>query len=349
MQRPVLAYQDATVDAYDLATGEGLLQHQAGLFVVVRLAIGRVEDGTVDDEEVGVRGRQALIAFLLDGIGKVALEDRRRHRQGQQAVRLAVGRAEGVELLLHVVQVVVMDVVGIETLYVDDRIVRTEACQRVDVRIGIVAYQEACIEPEHALGLEVGRKPLLEAFLAVERVAVLRHQALGGSQYGALSVALDRSAFQNLVTTVQIGGFPEFQQVVVLEHFAVEQRLVDLIVEVGRKFHAPTVEAVIVEYERAIGTADGQEAMVACPGIVGRTFGNDHARQIDATLAKLLLDVVRLGRDNEQWLAARNFAGNGGEALLGRLEVRSPVGIGMRPCELYEPLRFPFGWKHRYE
>lgn len=346
MQRTVLANQHTAVDAYNLAAREGFLQHLSRPLVVGRLVIGRVEHGIVNDEEVGVGGRQSLVAFVLDGIGEVALEYGVGHWQWQQAVRLAVGRTEGAELLLHGLKLVVMDVVGVETLYVDDRIVGAEARQCVDVRIRIVADEESGIEPQHALGVEVGRKPLLEVGLVGQVVAVLGQQALGRGEYRAVAVALNRSAFQYSAATIQVLGVPELEQVVVVEHFAVEQRLVDLVVEVGRKLHAPAVEAIVVQHELAIGTADGQEAVVARPGVVGRAFGYDDAAQVHAALAQLLLDRFRFGRDDEQGLATCHLAGNGGEALLGGFEIRRPIGFGMWPCELYEPLRFPFGRKH---
>ena len=64
----VLADEDAAVDGHDVVAREGFLQLRAGQFVVGGLAVGRHEYGVVDDEEVGVGGREAMaIIGVEDG------------------------------------------------------------------------------------------------------------------------------------------------------------------------------------------------------------------------------------------------------------------------------------------
>lgn len=50
-----------------------------------------------------------------------------------------------------------------------------------------------------------------------------------------------------------------------------------------------------------------------------------------------------IGCDNEQRFSFRNLSGDVGKALFYLIEHFSPVGIGVRPSELYARLRIPFG------
>ena len=50
----------ATVDADNLAVGEGVSDYSCCLGVEVGLGVGGIEHRSVDDEEIGVGGRQAL-------------------------------------------------------------------------------------------------------------------------------------------------------------------------------------------------------------------------------------------------------------------------------------------------
>ena len=85
MQRAVLADDGAAVDAYDVAIGEGLADDVHGLLVKVGLTVGGYEDGTVDDQIVGVGGGQPLGIVVVDGAGQ---------GQAQQAVGAAVEGAQ---------------------------------------------------------------------------------------------------------------------------------------------------------------------------------------------------------------------------------------------------------------
>ena len=103
MDGAVLADDGAAVDADNIAAREGCGDELQGLCVEVGLAIGRAEHGTVDDEEVGIGGWKTLSVII----------DCAWHRQAEQAVGLAVERAQGVELLLHQLQLVVLLVAGV--------------------------------------------------------------------------------------------------------------------------------------------------------------------------------------------------------------------------------------------
>ena len=64
----VLDDDTLAVDANDVAVGEGVGDGLGGFVVEVGLSVGRVEHGIVDNEEVGVGGRQTL-AVAIDGSG----------------------------------------------------------------------------------------------------------------------------------------------------------------------------------------------------------------------------------------------------------------------------------------
>ena len=74
----------AAVDTDNLPVGEGLTDDAQGLVVEVWLPIGRTKHGTVDDEEVGIGGRQPVFS-IINGMG---------HWQFLQRVGLAVECAE---------------------------------------------------------------------------------------------------------------------------------------------------------------------------------------------------------------------------------------------------------------
>ena len=101
MQRAMLTHEYLTVDAYNLTVGEGLLQDRQCLGILDRLAVGRHENGTVDDKEVGIGGWQTLLTFLLDEIREIALDDSIWQRNRKQTVWMSVRCAKSLELLLH--------------------------------------------------------------------------------------------------------------------------------------------------------------------------------------------------------------------------------------------------------
>ena len=62
----MLAYDGATVNTYHLSAREGLVDNAKSLCIEVGLGIGRAEHGSVDNEEVGIGGRQSLTVFVID-------------------------------------------------------------------------------------------------------------------------------------------------------------------------------------------------------------------------------------------------------------------------------------------
>ena len=54
----------SAVDAHDLPVWESLANDAHRLCVEVGLRIGRHEDGTIDDEVVGIGGRQSVTSHL---------------------------------------------------------------------------------------------------------------------------------------------------------------------------------------------------------------------------------------------------------------------------------------------
>ena len=92
--------------------------------------------------------------------------------------------------------------------------------------------------------------------------------------------------------------------------------------------------------------ACADEGVVTSPGVVSRTFFNHHLTHIHTSFAQLRFHVFWRGSDHKQWLVSGDGTGDVQETFLGSIQIRSPVSVGMRPSQLYEPLRFPFGWKH---
>ena len=108
MQAAVLFDNASTVDADDLPVGEGLTDDSQRFGVEVGLSVGGTEYGTVDDEEVGVGGRQTVVA-VVDGSG---------HREFLQTVGPSVDGAEGLQLFFHQPQLVVLFVLGVVAAHI---------------------------------------------------------------------------------------------------------------------------------------------------------------------------------------------------------------------------------------
>jgi hypothetical protein len=60
MERAVLTDDGATVDAYDFTVGESLADDAQSFGVEVGLGIGGNEDSAVDNQIVGIGGRQSI-------------------------------------------------------------------------------------------------------------------------------------------------------------------------------------------------------------------------------------------------------------------------------------------------
>ena len=80
MERTVLTDDGTAVDGDDFTVGIGEGDGAECLGVEVGLSVGGDEDGTVDDEVVGIGGGEAVVA-IVDGTGK---------RESQQTIGTAV-------------------------------------------------------------------------------------------------------------------------------------------------------------------------------------------------------------------------------------------------------------------
>ena len=94
MKTAMLFDDTSAVDAHNLTLREGLADQTERFCVEIRLGVGGTEHGTVDNQEVGIGGRQTILA-VVDGSG---------HGELEQPVGLAFKCAEGSQLLLHQLQ-----------------------------------------------------------------------------------------------------------------------------------------------------------------------------------------------------------------------------------------------------
>ena len=130
----MLADKRATVDGYDFMLRESFLQGFPCHSVIGRLIVGRHEHGSVYDQKVRIRSRQALPLFI---------EYRLWHGQWDMPVRLILQVAEHGELFFHPGQFFVVAVVAVGTFHVSDGLIRAEAGQRVDVSVCVISLQSA--------------------------------------------------------------------------------------------------------------------------------------------------------------------------------------------------------------
>ena len=104
----VLADDTAAVYGHHGVVWESLLYELDGSLVVDRLSVGGNQNSIVDNEEIGVSGRQPF-AIIVDGVG---------HWQPYQTVGLTLDSAERQELLLHEFQVGIMLVFLVVTSHI---------------------------------------------------------------------------------------------------------------------------------------------------------------------------------------------------------------------------------------
>ena len=87
--------------------------------------------------------------------------------------------------------------------------------------------------------------------------------------------------------------------------------------------------------------------MIACPGIVGGTLVEHHLLQIYLCLRELLAHQFDIRSHHQQHLIARNGTRHLDIGSRNLLQIRLPIGVLMRPCQLNTPLRFPFGRENK--
>lgn len=118
-----------------------------------------------------------------------------------------------------------------------------------------------------------------------------------------------------------------------------------MIVEVCRELASPAIELEIKEL-RAVGRNEGEESMVARPGVVGGAFeiADGWKQACWESLCKEGTDAVGLRCDDEQALVVvQNFVGDADKAVVNLGQERCPVRGCMWPSELHSALGMPLG------
>jgi hypothetical protein len=108
MEAAMLFDNATTIDGYDLTIRESLANQTEGLCVEIRLGVGGTEHSTVDDQEVGIRGRQTIVLII----------DRTRHGELHQLIGLALHSAESLELFFHQLKVGILLIGRIVTTHI---------------------------------------------------------------------------------------------------------------------------------------------------------------------------------------------------------------------------------------
>ena len=192
----MLADEGAAVHAHDFALRESFAQGLGRGLVEVGLGIGRAEDGLVHNEVVCVGRRQALSLLVEDGAGQ---------GHSDEAEGFAPLRAQGLQLLLHGAERFEVLVGRVVAAHVDNRVLRAEPRQRVDVRVGVVAREVAVAEPEEVVHAEpVGEQRLDRLLRGLGAAAVRVEQAFGRCQQRAVAVGLDAAALELKVEAVHV-------------------------------------------------------------------------------------------------------------------------------------------------
>lgn len=200
----MLADDGSGIDGDDVAVGEGFADDAKGFRVVFGLTVNGREDGTIENQEVGVGRRQALsFLFPLSSfLGNRFLENRFRHRQSKQSIGFSVGSSEAFELLFQRLKIGKLLIVFVVATHVEQCVVGRTANDGVDVAVGIVANEVAVVEPHDALGTQSAFEFGLD-FLAGERLVAIRCQeALRRRENRAVTVAFDAAALENEILMV---------------------------------------------------------------------------------------------------------------------------------------------------
>ena len=162
------------------------------------MGIGGTEYGPVDDEEVGIGGRQTVTVLIVDGS---------RHGQFYQSVGLAVERPEGCQLRFHQLQILILFVVRVVAANIQQGVIRTDAYQGVDMSVGIIAGQMTVVNPDDPLRMELTLETFFDLSLCHRLVAMGGQQTTCRSEHRTFTVALDGAAFEYEVETVLILAF----------------------------------------------------------------------------------------------------------------------------------------------
>ena len=95
----------------------------------------------------------------------------------------------------------------VEALHVGNCVVGTEACQRVDVAVGVVTGEVAVVEPQDAFRMKCFEQSGLNLFLCERLVAMWRKQTFACSQDGPFAVALDASSLEDEIEMAFVRPF----------------------------------------------------------------------------------------------------------------------------------------------
>ena len=228
--------------------------------------------------------------------------------------------------------------------------------------VGIVADELSVVEPYYLAGAETLLQHLLHLCLRHGLVAVGRHKTHARGEHRAASVALDRATFEHKVVVVDTFATEHSAT----EHSATEQRAVDKIVLIGSKLLAPSVETEVekaaggygilaVVTHRLLGWCsrdccslyvnaaafccgdERDEGVVASPSVVVVALVDAHVLHLlgRKTILKLCTHRIRMLCGDDKRLVMSHSLGYLHESFGDIVEVRKPVGILVRPCELH--------------
>ena len=115
----VLADDGERIYSYHVSVWEGKLNLSLRLLVLLRLVVRRINHGTVQNQEVGIGGRQSVALAVLVCSQSVALViDGIRHREFQQSVRVSLVGEELLQLLLQRLEILILIIFRIITPYI---------------------------------------------------------------------------------------------------------------------------------------------------------------------------------------------------------------------------------------
>ena len=92
MQGTMLKYQSAAIDRNDFAVGKSFPERVNCHRILVRLVVCGDKDGTIDNEKIGMSGRESFAFFVMACIWQ---------RERVERVRLSVEGAKGKQFLFH--------------------------------------------------------------------------------------------------------------------------------------------------------------------------------------------------------------------------------------------------------
>ena len=141
----MLFNQSPAVDGDDLPAREAAGKHLQRLGILRKPVHGH-QHRTIDDEKIGIRSRQPMAVVGING---------RRPGQRHEAVALAIGLAECLQLLLHCPQGRKMLVCSVIAAHIRDGFLIAKTSQCVDMTVRIIARQVAVFEPQEAIDAEV--------------------------------------------------------------------------------------------------------------------------------------------------------------------------------------------------